>query len=81
MDTVAIGCVNTLPNGMYSVLILDALSYQKGRFNNTAVTISSIVIINNTAMTGGSTSIISSVDTILIPSTIIHAYGNLNCVL
>ena len=70
MDAVAIGCVNTLPNGMYSVSILDALSYQKGRFNNTAVTISSIVIINNTFITdAGITS-----SAILISTTMI--YGN-----
>ncbi|XP_019855879.1 PREDICTED: uncharacterized protein LOC109584545 isoform X2 [Amphimedon queenslandica] len=51
MDTVAIGCINTLPNGMYSVSILDTLSYQEGRFNNTAINMSSIIIINNTIIT------------------------------
>ncbi|XP_019855868.1 PREDICTED: uncharacterized protein LOC109584541 [Amphimedon queenslandica] len=80
MDTVAIGCANTLPNGMYSVSILDALSYQEGRFNNTAINMSSIIIINNTIITDAG--ITSSSSVIFISTTI---YGNLklsifNCV-
>ncbi|XP_019863702.1 PREDICTED: uncharacterized protein LOC109592772 [Amphimedon queenslandica] len=68
MDTVAIGCVNTLPNGMYSVSILDALSYQEGRFNNTAINMSSIIIINNTIITDAG--ITSSSSVIFISTTI-----------
>ena len=46
LDTTASDCINTLPNGVYSVSVLDVLSYKEGRYNNTAVTISSLVTIS-----------------------------------
>ena len=56
-------CINTLPNGVYSVSVLDALSYEEGNYNNTAVTISSLITINSTT----STPMVSTIT--LIPTT------------
>ena len=63
VDTTASDCINTLPNGVYSVSVLDVLSYEEGSYNNTAVTISSLITINKTT----STSMVSTM--ILIPTT------------
>ena len=62
VDATASDCINTLPNGVYSVSVLDALSYEEGSYNNTAVTISSLITINKTTST-------SMVSTVLIPTT------------
>ena len=61
--TTASDCINTLPNGVYSVSVLDALSYEEGSYNNTAVTISSLITINKTT----STPMVSTIT--LIPTT------------
>ena len=61
--TTASNCINTLPNGVYSVSVLDALSYEEGNYNNTAVTISSLITINKTT----STPMVSTIT--LIPTT------------
>ena len=45
-DTIAIDCISTIPNGVYSITILDALSYDKGLLNNTAINISSLITIH-----------------------------------
>ena len=42
------GCISTLPNGVYSISVLDALSYEEGKFNNTVVNISLPITINST---------------------------------
>ena len=63
VDTTASDCINTLPNGVYSVSVLDDLSYEEGNYNNTAVMISSFITINKTT----STSMVSTM--ILIPTT------------
>ncbi|XP_019850876.1 PREDICTED: uncharacterized protein LOC109581304 [Amphimedon queenslandica] len=44
----ASGCISTLPNGVYSISVLDALSYEEGTFNNTAIDILLLITINNT---------------------------------
>ena len=51
VDTTASDCIDTLPNGVYSVSVLDALSYEEERYNNTAVTISSVITIDSTTST------------------------------
>ena len=51
VDTTASDCIDTLPNGVYSVSVLDVLSYEEERYNNTAVTISSLITINGTTST------------------------------
>ena len=63
VDTTASDCINTLPNGVYSVSVLDVLRYEEERYNNTAATISSFVTIDKTT----STSMVSTI--ILIPTT------------
>ena len=63
VDTTASDCINTLPNGVYSVSVLDVLSYKEERYNNTAVTISPFITIDKTT----STSMVSTI--ILIPTT------------
>ena len=62
VDTTASDCINTLPNGVYSVSVLDVLSYEEGSYNNTAVAISSLITIDKTT-----TSMVSTI--ILIPTT------------
>ena len=51
VDTTASDCIDTLPNGVYSVSVLDVLRYEEKRYNNTAVTISSLITINGTTST------------------------------
>ena len=45
-DTIASDCISTIPNGVYSISILDALSYEEGMFNNTAINIPSLITIH-----------------------------------
>ena len=65
--TTASDCIDTLPNGVYSVSVLDVLSFEEERYNNTAVTVSSLIIINKTTST--SIILVSSTTSILIPTT------------
>ena len=45
-DTTASDCISTIPNGVYSISILDALNYEEGMLNNTAINISSLITIH-----------------------------------
>ena len=63
VDTTASDCINTLPNGVYSVSVLDVLSYEEGSYNNTAVTISSLITIStsNTPILNQTTIILNGI--------------------
>ena len=50
-DTIASDCISTLPNGVYSISILDALSYEEGMFNNTAINIPSLITMHRITTT------------------------------
>ncbi|XP_019857841.1 PREDICTED: uncharacterized protein LOC109586109 [Amphimedon queenslandica] len=50
-DTIVSDCISTLPNGVYSISILDALSYEEGMFNNTAINIPSLITIQKMTTT------------------------------
>ena len=45
-DTIASDCTSSIPNGVYSVSMLDALSYEEGLFNNTVINIPSLITIH-----------------------------------
>ena len=62
-DTTASDCINTLPNGVYSVSVLDVLSYEEERYNNFAVTIPLLITVNtsNTSILNQTTIILNGI--------------------
>ena len=63
VDTTASDCINTLPNGVYSVSVLDVLSYEEERYNNFAVTIPLLITVNtsNTSILNQTTIILNGI--------------------
>ena len=63
VDTTASDCINALPNGVYSVSVLDVLSYEEERYNNFAVTIPLLITVNtsNTSILNQTTIILNGI--------------------
>ena len=83
-------CINALPNGVYQVSALDTLSYEEGRFNDTAVVVPSLIIINATLDATNSIATVTSFfsttnnDTILLSTTMMMTTllnGNFVCLI